>query len=231
MFNPLQLTGRVADHVREVAELGCTLHPEAAQALLAMRAAARADGMQLAVVSAFRDFRRQVAIWDGKFSGTRTVFDRHGQAVDWRGLADSAKVRAILQWSALPGASRHHWGTDFDVIDSAAVGQSYRPQLTAEEFAARGVFAKLGSWLETHAGRFGFFRPYDRDRGAVLPEPWHLSYAPLSVPALEAFTLDLLTETVVESDLAGKACVLEMLPEIYDRYVKNVAVTAPTRPS
>ncbi len=223
MFNPLQLTGRVADHVREVAELGCTLHPEAAEALLAMRAAAHADGVQVAVVSAFRDFKRQVAIWDGKFSGARTVFDRHGTVVDWRGLADSEKVRAILRWSALPGASRHHWGADFDVIDSAAAGQDYRAQLTAEEFAARGVFAKLSSWLETQAGRFGFFRPYDRDRGGVLPEPWHLSYAPLSVPALEAFTLDLLTDTVAESDLAGKACVLEMLPEIYDRYVKNVA--------
>ena len=221
MFNSLQLTGRVADHVHEVAELGCTLHPEAAEALLAMRAAARADGMQVAVVSAFRDFKRQVAIWDGKFSGARTVFDRHGCVVDWRGLADSEKVRAILRWSALPGASRHHWGTDFDVIDSAAVGQDYRPQLTAEEFGARGVFAKFGSWLETQAGRFGFFRPYDTDRGGVLPEPWHLSYAPLSVPALDAFTLDLLNDTVAETDLGGKACVLEMLPEIYDRYVKN----------
>ncbi|HEY4210062.1 MAG TPA: M15 family metallopeptidase [Steroidobacteraceae bacterium] len=223
MFNSLQLTGRVADHVRESAELGCTLHPEAAEALLAMRSAARADGIQLAVVSAFRDFKRQIAIWDGKFSGARTVFDRHGQAVDWPGLADSAKVHAILQWSALPGASRHHWGTDFDVIDCAAVGQDYRPQLTADEFDARGVFAKLSSWLQTQASQFGFFRPYDRDRGGVLPEPWHLSYAALSVPALEAFTLELLTDTVRGSDLEGKACVLEMLPEIYERYVKNLA--------
>ncbi len=180
--------------------------------------------MQVAVVSAFRDFKRQVAIWDGKFSGARSVFDRHGQAVDWGGLADSAKVRTILQWSALPGASRHHWGTDFDVIDSAAVGEDYRPQLAAGEFAARGVFAKLDGWLTANMARFGFFRPYDEDRGGVLPEPWHLSYAPLSMPALEAFTLELLTETVMESDLAGKACVLEMLPEIYDRYVKNCGV-------
>ena len=35
----------------------------------------------------------------------------------------------ILEWSALPGASRHHWGSEFDVFDLAALPEGYRVQL------------------------------------------------------------------------------------------------------
>ena len=38
----------------------------------------------------------------------------------------ASECDAILLWSALPGASRHHWGTDFDVFDRAAVPPDYR---------------------------------------------------------------------------------------------------------
>ena len=67
----LELTGRARTHVQEVAELGCVLHPQAAIALLALRHAARRDGIDLQAVSGFRDFERQLAIWNGKFSGAR----------------------------------------------------------------------------------------------------------------------------------------------------------------
>ena len=36
-------------------------------------------------------------------------------------LAPDALIETILLWSALPGGSRHHWGTDVDVFDAAAV--------------------------------------------------------------------------------------------------------------
>ena len=105
------------------------------------------------------------------------------QAASWsvRALDEPAAVEAILLWSALPGASRHHWGTDVDVVDRSACPPGYRPQLMTAEFAPRGIFAKLDGWLAANMGHFGFFRPYTRDRGGVLPEPWHLSYAPVSV--------------------------------------------------
>ena len=222
MFNSLQLTGQTAAHVRDSAALGCTLHPQTAQALLVMREAARSQGIELAVVSAFRDFERQSAIWDAKFRGERPVLDRDGRPLEWPGLPEAQRVAAILQWSALPGASRHHWGTDFDVIDTRAVTEGYRPQLVSAEFGEGGVFAKLDAWLAEHAGQFGFFRPYSTDRGGVLPEPWHLSYAPASVPALESLTLELLSQTLGASTLCGRECVLELLPEIYRRYVKDV---------
>ena len=88
---------------------------------------------------------------------------------------------AILLWSALPGASRHHWGTEIDVIDRAALRPGQHAQLIPAEYCAEGVFGGLDRWLTEHAGAFGFFRPYDRDRGGVQPEPWHLSFAPVSV--------------------------------------------------
>lgn len=58
MFNSLELTGRASTHVQEMPELGCTVHREAITPLLAMQAAARTAGIELAVVSSFRDFER-----------------------------------------------------------------------------------------------------------------------------------------------------------------------------
>ncbi len=236
MLDPMQLTGQVASHVVDVADLrgsGASserprLHADAAAALLAMAAAARADGIELAVVSGFRSFERQVAIWNGKYRGERPLLDRNGRELDRAGLDESAVVQAILLWSALPGASRHHWGTDVDVVDGATGPAGYRPQLTADEFAPRGVFAKLDRWLVANMMRFDFFRPYSQDRGGVMPEPWHLSYAPLAVPALDALTLEVLATAIAGSSLCARESVLARLPEIHARYVK--AVDSPPHP-
>jgi LAS superfamily LD-carboxypeptidase LdcB len=222
MFNCLELTGRSSTHVREVPEFGCTLHDEAAAQALAMRQAARAAGIELAVVSSFRDFDRQVALWNGKYSGERQLLDRDGRALDHARLSESALIDAILIWSALPGASRHHWGTDMDVIDRAAVAPDYRPQLVPAEFAASGPFARLDAWLAANMAAFGFFRPYTTDRGGVQPEPWHLSFAPVAQPALAALTLPVLTAALAASAVRGRDAVLARLPEIYARYVTAI---------
>ena len=83
-----------------------------------MRAAAAADGIDLVAFSSFRDFDRQLAIWNGKFRGERPMQDRAGRRSTPGALSPAERVAAILWWSALPGASRHHWGTDFDVMDA-----------------------------------------------------------------------------------------------------------------
>jgi hypothetical protein len=54
-------------------------------------------------------------------------------------------------------------------------------------------------------------------------EPWHLSYAPVSVPALRQFTVDVFRETVAGSDISGKERVLACTDEIFERYIANVA--------
>lgn len=222
MFNSLELTGRSSTHVREVPELGCILHGEAALQALAMRAAARAAGIELAIVSSFRDFDRQVAIWNAKYSGERQLLGRDGRALAHAQLSESALIDAILIWSALPGASRHHWGTDMDVVDRAAVGSEYRPLLVPAEFGSDGPFARLDAWLTAYMATFGFFRPYTSDRGGVQPEPWHLSFAPLAEPALAALTPQVLRTALAASALRGRDAVLARLPEIYARYVTAI---------
>lgn len=222
MLSPLELTGRARTHVGDSAQLGAALHREAAGALADLKDAARGAGIQLAVLSGYRDLGRQSAIWNAKFRGERRLIGRDGAELDGSRLSERALIDAILAWSALPGASRHHWGTDADVIDLAAMPPDYRPQLMAQEFEGGGIFGRLSVWLAEHAGQFGYFRPYSSDRGGVMPEPWHLSYAPLAVPALAALTPEVLAEAVGSSSMDGRELVLARLPELYERYVLAV---------
>jgi hypothetical protein len=46
-----------------------------------------------------------------------------------------------------------------------------------------------------------------------------LSYAPVSLPALESFKLSVLRRAVEHAHIDGKAHVVEGLPEIYTRFV------------
>jgi LAS superfamily LD-carboxypeptidase LdcB len=222
VLDPEQLTGRTRSHVRELQQPHCTLHPQAAGAFLAMRAAAAAEGMELEAASSFRDFGRQLAIWNDKFEGRRALLGPDGLALDRTVMTEAQVVQAILYWSALPGASRHHWGSELDVIDrSALAGRT--AQLVPAEYAADGMFARLDRWLATHAEGFGFFRPYDLDRGGVQPEPWHLSYAPISGAALAALTVEVLGEALHGVALGGGGVVRPLLADVHERYVRAVA--------
>ena len=225
-MNENEITGRSRSHIVELEMPSCALHYEAVASYLAMRDAARAAGIDLVARSSFRDFATQVAIWNGKWRGERPILSRDGRVLDRRRLSDNEMVDAILVWSALPGGSRHHWGSDVDLIDTAAVPADYRVQLVPEEFAPDGVFARLSQWLYENMARFGFFRPYNTDRGGVSPEPWHLSYAPVARPALESLSLPALRRALADSDLEGKSEVLARLPEIYTRYLLNIDLPA-----
>ena len=221
-LNSLELTGRAATHIRDAPALSARLHAGAIDAIDALREASARAGHDLAIVSSFRDFSRQCGIWNRKFRGEQAVFDRAGRVLDVSSMSGPERVRSILVWSALPGASRHHWGTDFDVYDRAAVPAEYRPELTVAEYTGAGPFVPLNEWLAANLGNHGFFRPYRTDRGGVSPEPWHLSYAPVSGPALRALTLDVLTEAIEGGDLEGREHVLAQLPQIYDKFVVSV---------
>ena len=219
MMNELELTGRARTHIVEMQQPTCLLHYEAVASFLAMRDAAAHEGIDLVARSTFRDFDTQMLIWNRKWQGERPLLDRQGKQIDRASLADAELVDAILCWSAIPGGSRHHWGSDIDVIDAAAVPAGYSVQLVPDEYGTDAIFAKLSAWLEANMKAFGFFRPYRTDRGGVSPEPWHLSYAPVSVPALEALSLSMLRQVLEASSIAGKPYVLARLPEIYTRFL------------
>jgi len=221
-FDTLQLTGRARTHLQELTEPRCTLHRDVVAPFLAMRAAARVAGIDLVPVSSFRDFERQLAIWNAKFRGERPLLALDGALLDAAALSPAERIAAILAWSAIPGASRHHWGTDFDVIDAAATSDDYQPQLAPAEYAPGGVYAALTAWLDANSTTFGFFRPYRTARGGVQPEPWHLSYAPVANQALRQFAPAMLREALQGCDLEGRDELLASLDDLFGRYVARI---------
>jgi len=152
---------------------------DAGRALKRLRQRASKAGFELRVASGYRNYQRQLAIFNAKAAGERVILDDNGHIVQRRGLSDKQLLTAILRFSALPGVSRHHWGTDVDVWDPAAVGADYQLKLTGEEYAAGGVFSAMSQWLDERIAADdaeGFFRPFVSDDGGVAPEAWHLSY-------------------------------------------------------
>ncbi len=221
-MNEEELTGRARTHILDVPEPSCALHGQVLKPFLNMRRAAMADGFDVVPHSSFRDFSRQLAIWNGKFSGQRPTYDATGQAIDMSRLAPMDRVEAILLWSALPGASRHHWGTDIDLIDGRAAASGYRVELTQAEFAPGGPFSALGGWLEVNAARFGFFRPFRGKLSGVQPEPWHFSFAPVADNARRTLTAAVLHRALAAAPLQGKAEVLAQLDHLHTRYVAAI---------
>jgi LAS superfamily LD-carboxypeptidase LdcB len=221
-FTRDQLTGRTRSHLLDLADPPCALHTGAVAPFLAMRAAAAADRIELTAFSSFRDFDRQLAIWNAKFRGERPIQDRAGNPLDALRLSAAERVTAILWWSALPGASRHHWGTDFDVLDARAMPDGYKLQAVPAEYHAGGPFHRLTTWLDAHMHSFGFFRPYTTDRGGVQPEPWHLSYAPVARRALAAHSVETLRGVLADCAIEGKEEVLAALGRNFANYVVNV---------
>lgn len=221
-MNDGELTGRVRTHIADLEEPRCALHAHVAAPFLNLRRAALADGFDLVPVSSFRDFSRQLSIWNAKFSGQKPLLDAAGQVLDSGELSPRERIEAILLWSALPGASRHHWGTDIDIADGNAGPPGYRPQLTPEEFAPAGPFAPLAEWLEVNAARFGFFRPFRGVLSGVQPEPWHFSFAPVAESARRGLSVAVLREAIAAAPLLGKVEVLEQLDELHARYVTKI---------
>lgn len=124
------------------------LQPVAARALGRLRDAARADAIELEVISSFRSVRDQGRILARKLAA--------GQA-----------LRDILRVNAPPGCSEHHSGCAVDFAQPGA------PPLT-EAFAATAAHA----WLQRHAARFGFRQSYPPDNPwGYVYEPWHWCYA------------------------------------------------------
>lgn len=224
--NPIlqaRLLGQTEEGLVQVPGLECRVQAALVAPLLSLAEAAADAGFHLAVASSFRSFDRQLAIWNAKARGQRPVLDDEGRPLDLKSLSEEELVRAIMRWSALPGGSRHHWGTDIDVYDAGAMPEGYKLQLTTAECEGDGLFAPFHQWLSDVLARgesHGFYRPYGQDMGGVAPEPWHLSYGPLSIGYQRAFSVELLAAGLQAVDLALKDSVLAQLPELFSRYMQ-----------
>jgi LAS superfamily LD-carboxypeptidase LdcB len=216
------LTGQSRDHIHQNQSPRFAIHRDALAGYEAMREAASRSGFDIEIYSGFRDFDTQLSIWNRKFRGERPLYGRDGSVMDRLTMTDEQAVDAILIWSALPGASRHHWGSEIDVVDRAAIAQGYEIQLLPAEYEQGAIFGAFNAWLDENIESFGFFRPYREFRGGVSHEPWHLSYAPVSKPAMQAHTIVVLAATIESAEIGGKAIILDKLEWIYQNYVLNI---------
>lgn len=191
------------------------LQPAAAKAFQALQQAAQQAGVQVNIASGYRSFSAQQGIWQRKF-----------HAESRQHLSISERIADILRWSALPGTSRHHWGSDFDLFDQSALARSAL-RLEPWEYEQGGPCHALFLWLEQHAANFGFYRPYASDQGGVAPEPWHWSYAPLAAEYLELFNLEDLRHILQQVELAGFEQINPQLASYVENYVHNVAAAKP----
>ena len=167
---------------------GMLLRRETFEAFKKMFEAARAENISLRIISSTRNFQQQKNIWETKWE--RFTKD-----------APLPKDRAlkILEFSSMPGSSRHHWGTDMDLND-----------LNNPSFEAGGKYQKVYEWLSAHAHEYGFCQPYTAGRAhGYHEEKWHWSFSPLSKPFLEEYK-----KTITESDIRGFKGA-ELAPELH----------------
>ncbi|MDN0087489.1 M15 family metallopeptidase [Yersinia nurmii] len=220
------LTGRTSEHLVPLSG-NHRLQPQAVKAFLAMQQAAKDAGLNLQPASTFRDFERQLAIWNGKFRGERPVLDQNSQPLDISGISEGERCVAILRWSALPGASRHHWGSDLDIYDPTLLPEGKKLQLEPWEYEAGGYFYSLTQWLSANMADFGFYRPFVEDSGGVAVEPWHLSYRPLAEQAEHLLTPELLLEAWQQQDVAGIEWLASHLPLVFSRFISTTKGVRP----
>lgn len=222
IMTPQQLTGQVQTHLAEFAP-NRLLHKLVIADFTALQAAAKQQGFTLHVASAFRSFERQLLIWNNKYSGIKPILDKNEQPIDIDSVSEIEKLHHLLHWSALPSASRHHWGTDMDVYDPSLLPANQSLQLQKSEYLTGGYFSELTQWLENNIQQFGFYLPYQKDQGGVAQEPWHISYYPLSEKFLLQLDLDLISDTIIRNSVLGKSLILQELPIIYKQYICNIS--------
>ena len=148
-----------------------------------MRKSAEADGIRLLVRSATRNYSYQKGIWERKWERPKYM---GWQAVD--------KAKDIMTYSAMPGASRHHWGTEVDL------------NAFENDWFTSGEGAVVYAWLQQHAAEYGFHQVYDdksTGRTGYELERWHWSYLPISGPMLVAFNATISPQDLSQSNFSG----------------------------
>jgi D-alanyl-D-alanine carboxypeptidase len=144
-----------------------------------MQAAAKADGTTLKVLSGTRNFSEQKRIWERKWNGQKLVEDQN--------LSETIKdpvlrAKKIMEYSSMPGTSRHHWGTDIDINS-----------LTSSYFTT-GKGKTEYEWLLKNAVNFGFCQTYtDKASGRTgyNEEEWHWTYFPISSSLSSGYSADI----------------------------------------
>ena len=192
---------------------GYDLIKEASDAYTKMKVAASRDGVEFLVVSSYRSFERQLAIWNHKFK----INSKDG-------MDPLENIKKITEYSTIPGASRHHWGTEIDLV-------SVQPKvegdvLLTELFEGEGPYVALKKWMDTNAKSFGFFLAYPNDsfRKGFQYEPWHYTYKPKSKSFLKNYLKIDLKNILLNKNILGKELFTEQfIQEYIEDYVLGVS--------
>lgn len=147
--HPLQPRDYTPQDLVAVNGTGTEMVPVAAAALKKLLAAARSDGHQLIVESAYRSYDYQVGLF-------RRYTNMYGEAY-------ASKI------SARPGTSEHQLGLSADI--GLASGECSLKACLAD--------LPAGKWAAAHAADFGFIIRYPeglQETTGYNFEPWHLRY-------------------------------------------------------
>jgi len=218
-----EITGQTKDHLIWSEEDKTYIHKKVFPKLQLLKKIGRSKGIDLAILSGFRSFETQKGIIEKKINGTRPILDDFGKTKDPKDLTPSKLLESILRWSALPGFSRHHWGTDFDIYDKKALPPGYQIQLTPEEYQEKGPFFELNEWINeitSNDEKSDFFLPYKKDLGGVAKEPWHISFSKLTPQYEKGLTYNFFINFVETKEIPLKNVILDRTQEIYTRFIK-----------
>ncbi len=180
----------------DLSESNARIQKRTYRAFLKMYEEALKEGITLKVTSASRNYFIQRIIWEEKWRESN-----RGEGV--------GRVRNILKYNSMPGTSRHHWGTELDLMSPGSA------------FWESDYGKKVYAWLKENAWKYGFYQPYTSDPGRTgyKEEKWHWSYAPLSRIYTYAYKKKITIEDI--KGFAGD----EYLPllNIIEEYVLGIA--------
>ena len=135
--------------VKKVSSMASQMRKAASDAMIEMFNAAKEDGYQLYVKSAYRSYRTQKTMYYNR--------------LEEYGRDDGVVI--------FPGASDHQTGLGVDILNySWSKKRGMRPEFGKDEEAI---------WMAEHCHEFGFIIRYMADKQkitGIIYEPWHLRY-------------------------------------------------------
>ena len=187
---------------------GLYLHRETYEAFKKMHVAAKSENIELVIRSATRNFDYQKGIWERKWTGTTKIENDKNAALAYP--AYNKRAQKILEYSSMPGTSRHHWGTDIDLNNFE------------NDYFESGQGLKEYDWLTANASSFGFCQVYTK-KGALRPngyneEKWHWSYLPVAKKLIQ-IAKDSLSNQMI-GGFAGSEVATEL--SVVEKYVFGI---------
>lgn len=182
---------------RFVQSNGYFLRQETFVAFQQMRNEALKSGINLRIVSATRTFFDQKRLWEDKWNARTPVNTDTGEFLPkpfsrQDNLTKDQRALRILEFTAMPSASRHHWGTDLDFNN---VNPSYWSTFKGQ---------KEYVWLMQNAPKFGFCQVYSPNRSTGYhEEKWHWSYLPIARTLTNEYQKQIIDSDITLTEFLG----------------------------